>query len=409
MKVLSRWRALFGIAVSQLRHERFRTVLAVVGIAMAVLASVLLASVGVGVVETGQQKFDQSGRDIWVTGGPVELRPASVGGFQNSLVDAHEMERNLEARDDIRSANPFVFQTLYLSTDLDEYDTIVGVGSESQGGSVSFSAGGPIEGGDTHYANGSYDSPMHHEVIIDDRIASQYDLEVGDSVYLGGTLAVAAENEFTVVGISSTYSQFVGAPTVVMPPSEIQTLSGTTASDRATMMSLQVESGHEVEATATALQEDYSAYTFRTNREQLQAVLSEQAVVLASGAGLIGLAIVAGVLLLLNLQLSFVNRHRETFGALAALGTSHASLGVVVLTNTIVLGVIGGLVGILLAVPSLWGVNQVAAALSGFEGVVSVTPEILLGGFGLSLVVSLAGGVTATLYLGRLNPLEQLR
>lgn len=146
------------------------------------------------------------------------------------------------------------------------------------------------------------------------------------------------------------------------------------------MMSLQVESGHEVEAAATALQEDYPAYTFRTNREQLQAVLSEQAVVLASGAGLIALAIVAGVLLLLNLQLSFVNRHRETFGALAALGTSHASLGVVVLTNTIVLGVIGGLVGILLAVPSLWGVNQVAAALSGFEGVVSVTPEILLGG-----------------------------
>lgn len=107
-------------------------------------------------------------------------RPASLGGFQNSLVDAHEMERNLEARDDIRFANPFVFQTLYLSTDLDEFDTIVGVGSESQGGSVSFSAGGPIEGGDTHYANGSYDGPMQHEVIIDDRIASRDDLEVGD-------------------------------------------------------------------------------------------------------------------------------------------------------------------------------------------------------------------------------------
>lgn len=55
---------------------------------------------------------------------------------------------------------------------------------------------------------------MHHEVITDDRIASRDDLEVGDTVYLGGTLAVAADNEFTVVGISSTDSQFVVSPTV---------------------------------------------------------------------------------------------------------------------------------------------------------------------------------------------------
>lgn len=78
-----------SLTVAQLTHDRTRTVLAVLGIAFAVLATTLLASVRYGVVETGQQKFDDSGRDLWMTGGPVQLAPGSVGGFKNSVTNAH--------------------------------------------------------------------------------------------------------------------------------------------------------------------------------------------------------------------------------------------------------------------------------------------------------------------------------
>ena len=407
--VFSRLRGLVGMAVAQLRHDRLRTILAVLGVAMAVLASVMLVSVGFGVLETGQQKFDQSGRDLWVTGGPVELQPGTVGGFKNSLIDAHTVERELEAREDVRTANPLIFQTLYVSSNQSEFETIVGVGAASRGPSLNFVEGGGIRAGDTHYANGTYEGPMQHEVIIDERTASQYNLSVNDTVYLGGTLASANRNEFTVVGISSTYSSFVGAPTVVLPPSELQEITGTTASDRATMMSVQVADGYDVAATGDRVQADYPEYTVRTNQEQLQATLQEQAVVLASGTGLVVMAVVAGILLLLNLQLSFVYRHRETFGALRAIGTSPWSLVAVVIVNTLTIGVIGGIVGIGLAVPSIWAVNIVAATISGFEGVVSVSWRILAGGFVVSFVVSVLGGVAASLYLGRIEPLRYLR
>jgi len=407
--ILSRFRALLGIAGAQLRHERSRTILAMLGVAMAVLAAVLLASVGVGVIETGQQKFDQSGRDLWVTGGPIELRPGTAGGFENSLVDAHTVEDRLEAREDVYTANLLIFQTLYISTDRKSYETIIGVGAATYGPHVNYHSGDGIEGGDTHYANGTYDGPMQHEVVIDERTAEQYNLSVGETIYLGGTLATANANEFTVVGISPTYSRFVGAPTVVMPPSEIQEVTGTTASDRATMLSVKVRDRYDVATTAAEVQQDFPDYTVRTNREQLEATLQDKAVVLASGAGLVVMAVVAGVLLLMNLQLSFVYRHRETFGALQAIGTSRSSLGVVVLANTLFIGVLGGLVGIGLAVPSLWGVNQVAAAVSGFEGVVSVSQRILAGGFLVAFGVSIVGGLTATLYLSRIEPLKHLR
>ncbi|WP_135306446.1 ABC transporter permease [Haloarcula amylovorans] len=409
MSRVSRLRALLGVAGAQLRHERTRTVLAVMGVAMAVLASVLLASVGLGVMNTGEEKFDEAGQDIWITGGPVELQPGTVGGFENSLIGAHELENELEARDDVRAAVPFIFQTLYISTDSEEFETVIGVGAGTRGGNINYIAGGPVDGGDSHYANGSYDGPMQHQVVIDQQVAAQYNLSVGDTIYLGGTLATANQNEFTVVGISQSFSQFVGAPTVTIPPSEMQEITGTTASDRATMMSVKVADGADVETTATELQRDYPQYTVRTNREQLQSMLQNQAVVLASGLSLVVMAVVAGVLLLTNIQLSFVARHRETFGALTAIGTSRQSLVAVVLANTLGIGILGGAVGIGLAIPSIWGVNQIAAALSGFENVVSVSKPVLIAGFGVALAVSVFGGVAATLYLSRISPLSQLR
>jgi putative ABC transport system permease protein len=113
--------------------------------------------------------------------------------------------------------------------------------------------------------------------------------------------------------------------------------------------------------------------------------------------------------LLTNLQLSFVARHRETFGALGALGTSQSSLVVVIVLNTLSIGVLGGAVGSALAVPGVWGINRIAATVTGFEGLVSVSVPILLGGFFVSVCVSLLGGLVATLYLGRTRPLEHLR
>lgn len=409
MKRPSRWRGLIGVAIALMRHERARTILAAAGVATAVLAAVLLASVGMGVLATGEQKFDESGRDLWISGGPIEIQPGSVGGFSNPLVDAHHLQVQLQAREDIATAVPFVFQTVYASPNGSEFDTIVGTGGTAWGPSVNILEGRAVTRGDPHYADGTYDGPMQHEILVDQQTADRYDLEINDTLYLGGTLSTAREHEFTVVGVTDTYSQFVGTATVVMPPSELQEITGITASDRAGMVTVRVADGADVDTVAADLERAYPEYSVRTNREQLRAILADQAVILTSGASLVLLAIIAGVLLLTNLQLSFVSRHRETFGALSALGTSQWSLVIVVLVNTVSIGVVGGAIGSALAVPSIRAINWVATTITGFENVVSVSPPILLSGFGVSVAVSLVAGLAATLYLGRIRPLEHLR
>lgn len=376
---------------------------------MAILGTILLVSVGLGVVETGEQKFDQAGRDLWISGGPVEIQPGSAGGFSNSIIDAHALENQLDARQDVAVAAPFVFQTVYLGSSGSDVGRVIGVGAPSVPNAISTTAGRAIPRGDVHYGNGSYNGPMVHEVLVSEQVANQYNLSVGDTINIGSTLFTARQNEFTVVGISNAYSSAVGASTVVMPPSELQEISGLTASDRAAMMTVSLRSGVNVSAAKQQLQRAYPEYTIRTNQEQLRATLADQAVVIVSGASLVLLAVVAGVLLLINLQLSLVARYQETFGALTALGTSQSSLILVIVVNTLFIGVVGGGVGWLLAYPSVAALNQVTAAITGFENVVSLSNRILFGAASISVIISLAGGVVATLYLGRTNPLEHLR
>ncbi|WP_137284517.1 ABC transporter permease [Halorussus salinisoli] len=410
MRPLTKLRAVLGITVAQLTHERTRTVLAVVGIALAVLSTTLLASVGYGVVETGQQKFDSSGRDLWITGGPVQLAPGSVGGFENTLTNAHGISRNLTAREDVRTASPMAFQTVYAGTNPDDLQTIVGTGVRGTGGNAStqVTEGKGLTGKDRHYADGSYDGPMTNEVLIGPRTAQLFNVSVGDTLYVGGTVVSARQNEFTVIGISPTFSRFLGTPSVVLRLSELQELTGTTQTDPATMITVDLRSGTDTAAVEQELQQKYPQYDVRTNQEQLQSILADKAVVLASGLVLVILAVLAGVALTANLLALLVYQQRQELAAVKALGISSSVLVGTAGSQGLILGLLGGAVGLGITPFASAGLNAVATHLVGFTGLVQ-TPDFVfaVGGF-VAVGIGLIGSVVAGWRVGRVKPLEHL-
>ncbi|SFK64856.1 putative ABC transport system permease protein [Halogranum rubrum] len=406
---LSRLRAIVAIAFAQLRHDRTQTILAILGITLAVLASTLLASVGVGVVQTGQEKFDASGRDLWVTGGPVRLNPSSVGGFENTVVDSHRVADEIQAREDVKQASPLSFQTVYVSTNTSEFETIVGTGIPQHGrGAVSIEQGTGFVQGDVHYAGGNYSGPMTHELVIDPRVADRFDVGVGDTLYVGGTLSSARQNEFTIVGVSSTFSQFLGAPTVIMHLSELQEITGTTGSDRATLITIDLHATANPTAVKAELEQQYPGYEIRTNREQLQATLQQQAVVIASGTSLVLLAVLAGLALTVNMSLSIVYHQRRELAALKAAGSKTSTLVGITVVQSLFYGTIAGVLGAGLTYPLVKALNYIALSVVGFENLVQVSIPILGGGAMIGIGMSLAGALTASWRLARLSPLKQL-
>ena len=405
---LARLRGIVGVAIAQLRHDRTKTTLAVLGVALAVLATTLLGGVGIGVVETGEEKFDASGRDLWVTGGPIKLAPGTVGGFENTVVDAHRLSESIEAREDVKTAVPMAFQTVYVSDDGEEFETLVGAGAPARGGSVQVTNGSQFSQ-DTHYADGNYTGPMTHEVIIDSRTAALFNVSVGDTLYIGGTLSDARQNEFTVVGISPTFSRFLGTPTVTMHLSELQEVTGTTAADRASLITVDVVDGANPGTVAAEIQEAHPEYTIRTNREQLQATLQRQAVILASGGSLVAMAVLAGIALTANLMVSVVYQQRRELAALKALGSRSSTLVGVVVVQALCLGLFGGVVGVLATLPLAAGLDTVAAALVGFENVVRTPNWVLGSGLLIAVPISLIGAAVAGWRVSKLSPVDGLR
>ncbi|WP_411964443.1 ABC transporter permease [Haloferax sp. YSMS24] len=405
---LARVRAAAGIALSQLDHARGRTVLTILGITLAVLAATLLAGTGLGVVETGQQKFDAAGRDVWITGGPVRFSPTGVGGFENTIVGAHELEAELEARDDVRVAVPMAFQTVYVKSNTSDYETLVGVGAPARGGSVQITNGSEFSSTDVHYADGDYSGPMTHEVVVDQRTAGLLNVSVGDSLYIGGTTGIARQNEFTVVGISPTYSRFLGAPSVVVHLSELQEVTGTTGSDKATLVTLTVSDDADPSAVAADIEAQYPHYDVRTNEEQLAEILRDQAVVMAAGASLVFLALFAGLALTVNILLSHVYHQQREFAALKALGTSSWTLTLTLVFQSLLLGTVGGALGVAVSFPAARGLDRLAELVVGFGDIVTLPTWILAGGFAIAFVMSLVSSLVVSRQIAGIRPLDHL-
>lgn len=403
-------RAALGMAVAQLRYYRVRTVLAVVAIALAVLTTTVLASVGIGVMETGTERFQQTGQDLWLTGGPIRLTPGTTGGLENAIVDSHELARAIEARDDVRIAAPIAYQTVYVGTDPRDLQPVVGVGVKNVGSDrLQLAAGTGFQEGDSHYAGGSYDGPMTREVIIDPRLADALGVTVGDRLHLGGTIADAREHEFTIVGISPTFSRFLGTTSATLHLSELQTLTGTAATDRTSLITIQLESGADPVIVQRELERQYPRYEVRTNREQLEAIVRDQALVIATGLTILILAIITGIALSANALAIIIYQQSETLAALKAAGVSSVTLTGMVTTQALLIGIGGGLAGVALTVPAVAAANVAAERLVGFANLVHTTETVLGGGFFLALVIGLVSAIVATRQITRITPLEHLQ
>lgn len=70
-------------------------------------------------------------------------------------------------------------------------------------------------------SNGTYNGPLTRTVILNNELASQLNVTTGDTIYIGGTLGGARQNEYTVVGVNRRFSVFLGAPTAIVHLGEL--------------------------------------------------------------------------------------------------------------------------------------------------------------------------------------------
>ncbi|WP_394349025.1 ABC transporter permease [Natrialba swarupiae] len=402
---LVRARAVAGIALAQLRRSPGRTLLAILAVGIAVLSVTLLGSLGAGVVGAGEEGLDTAGRDIWISGDPVD---ASTGPAENSIVGSHEIANEVSERGDVTGASPIGMHEVYLGTDPDELERTPAVGVQRTHEGFDFQEGGGFRTPEEAFEGGRSTDPTTEEIVLDPAVASELGVSPGDTIYVGASQETAPGEEFTVVGTSSYYSQFLGSETAALPLVDLQALAGTTGTDRATFITANVTADADRDAVRDDIATEYPEYDVRTSDEQIGAMAAERPIVMASGATLVGLAIVGGTVLTVNLFALVTYHQRTELAALRALGLSRWVLAGTIGAQGLAIGVLGGLLGLAATPPIVAGLNHLSASVVGFENLLHTPPAVYAAGLVLAIGLGTVVAVVTGWRAGRYTRIEHL-
>jgi putative ABC transport system permease protein len=154
--------------------------------------------------------------------------------------------------------------------------------------------------------------------------------------------------------------------------------------------------------------------------EQIKAVNRLMDLVVLFLAFFSGISLIVGALMISNTMVTSVLERTREIGISMALGASERDIIALILYECLFIGVLGGIAGDIIGIAFAAIINtfspglihaQLGDAYQGLFGseIARVTPELLVAGFAVAVVLSLAAGVYPAYKASRLNPVEAIR
>jgi len=404
--MLGRFRALVGLAAARvagrLRIAPQRVLLSLLGVALAIGLMVAVSGVSLGLAS--ESVIESEGVDYWVVPeqSDVESIAVSTGGLQ--LGDVHATSADIASDDRVRYATPVLLELVPVrdrTTGERTYVLAAGIVPQSDAEVLGLSAAS-LKPGDPYYANGSYNGTWTGQVVMNDAAASVTNSSAGDSL----SLARETNRTLSVTNVSAGGGETAGGtvPVMVMHLSELQSLTGATESDSADQLLVSTDD----RSVRSSLEGRYPGTTVVTRSGLSAQQVSSSNLPLAVAVAAFVSAVVVGVLFVTTLMGLEVSADRQQLGALAAMGVSSRSRSLLVAAETIVISLLGGVVGIGVGLVGIAGVNRLGLAVFGVDTVAVFEPY--LAGYALlvTLLIGLVGAAYPVLLSRRTDVLEVL-
>jgi ABC-type antimicrobial peptide transport system permease subunit len=236
----------------------------------------------------------------------------------------------------------------------------------------------------------------NHQVIIGRTLADALNKKVGDTIELGGS-------RYRIKGI---YESTIGWEELggVMTLRDAQILAGRPR--KVTMYAVKVKD--PVEARAVV---DQINSTIPEAHAALSGEFADQMPDMQNADGFLNgissLAIIVGGVGVLNTMLMSVFERTREIGVLRALGWSQGSILGLILRESALLGLMGGVIGIGVAWVLIWAINLVPMLTGTLTVVFSL--DVFVRAFLVALFLGVAGGLYPAFRATRLQPVEALR
>ena len=175
------------------------------------------------------------------------------------------------------------------------------------------------------------------------------------------------------------------------------------ASNQSAMTSIQTQvtnlllSRHNISNPTLA---DFQVLNQQSIVNTASSVTNTMTILLASVAGI---SLVVGGIGIMNMMLTTVTERTREIGLRKAIGADETDINMQFLTESFMLTLIGGIIGIILGWVVAWGVTTFA----GITTSVSLTSIILA--FGVSAIIGIIFGYYPARRASKLNPIEALR
>jgi putative ABC transport system permease protein len=363
----------------------------------------MVSVTGIAAGLASQAVIESDGVDYWIVPEDSSADSVVVGSGEVKLGNVHTTARSLNRDDRIKYATPVLLTLVpFQDTETGEqtYVLTVGIIPTAELDVLGLSAA-PMTPGDPYYTNGSYDGPWTGEIVANDAAGTLLNASTGETL----TSSRAETRQFRVVNVSAGQAPSIGGniPIALVQLSELQAISGAQTGDQADQ--ILVSTNARIRDTLT----DQYPRTTVVRRSGLAAQeVSTSSLPLAIALAALVTAVVVGVLFVTTLMGLEVNASRRELGMLAAMGVSRRSRSLIVATETVLIAVVGGLLGIGIGVLGIIGVNAFGTATLGIDTVARFDPRRILYALLVAIIIGGVGAVYPIALSRRTTQLEVL-
>ncbi|SEJ80242.1 putative ABC transport system permease protein [Deinococcus reticulitermitis] len=382
-----KWADLWQLAWRGLTRRPVRTTLTTLGITVAVASMVIFLSLGEGLRQVFTAELGGIGPDVQV----------SLSGFTQGLAPSPNLPETavrdisaLAPELGIRAVTPVVM-TVRGSLDVSQSTVLYGLPA-AQGIRAVFPNVDAAQGRVLSAADEG-----QGVAVLGAKAAENLRLS------LGSTLNLNRRNQVKVVGVLAPESGLTDS-FIFLPIRTLQRAEG--AEGRVSLVAVKLDDPRRARAVADTLAERLSLEA-STQSDFLSFVERALRISDAVRFGISLIALIVGGLAVANTVMMGVFERTREFGTLRALGARPSFVRSLVLTESLLLSLLGGAGGLLLGLAGIGVVNLYTQNLAGIDAA-ALTPRLTLLALAISLLLGLFSGLLPARNASRLQITEAL-
>ncbi len=375
---------IWSLALHSLRHRPLRTTLTAAGIAIAVGSMVVFLSLGEGLRQAFADELSGVGAEIQISSGPFEASGfGSVPELPLSTID--DIKRVGEPLGVI-DVIPLV---LYLRGGFTPDSSFA-----FQGLPADIDIAGVYPGYEIVAGRGITPEDANRNVaVVGVQAAERSNLEIGDP------LRLSPDATFEIIGLADATGGLLSNG-ILVPLESLQVAID--SPDRVSFLVVDIDDPSRADEVADALGEAFPELGVQTAGDVLAVIERGIRITDVVRLGISAIALIVGAIAVANTVLMSVFERTREFGVVRAVGARPRFLFGVVLAESVLLSIVGGLVGVLLGFAGAWIVNIVSADLIGLD-VAAITMRLILFSLAVALAMGLLSGLAPSARAARIQ------